>query len=174
MRLIKIYVILFLGTVLVWQPVFSADKYILPVVPFLIIFLCRAVAESTHRTRQCPYPKAISCESPLPGTMQGGRGKRRRVQRVMTWLTTSPLVILFALILLCNFVHIGVMAVKNTTNNIAFIKGNAHAGLSEAQAKFYKEIEKLVHLPPNIIVTSRKPEIVYYLTNLQGRYPWDE
>ena len=52
MRLVKLYCLLFLLSVLLLQPVWSSEKYILPMIPFFLIFVSIALWRIVHSGKQ--------------------------------------------------------------------------------------------------------------------------
>ena len=131
MKFILTYCLLFLLSILLWHPLYASDKYLLPLVPLIILFLARAVVRD------------------------------RRVK-----------LIAFA-ILLANFAFIAVSAIKQISDNVAYLHGDKYAGYDAKTRAFFVELET-ADLPQGAEIFCRKPEFLYILRGVKSRYPWDE
>ena len=154
MKFIKLYCLLFLLSVLLLQPVWSSEKYILPLIPFFLIFLARGMVVKLNKNLPC-------CDSKF-------HGKRYFLKR---WKTLTSSIILLAFLTL-NAIYIGEQSFRQITNNIDYLKGDRYAGYPPEVRQYFEQLERLRGLPDSTVVVARKPEFVYIISGKKAIYPW--
>ena len=165
MRLLKIYCLLYIPSVLLLQPVWAGAKYIVPILPFIIIFIIRGITMAFWR-----QGKVRSCATRHRRNQTTIRNVGCRIRDTaigMGW--GIPLVIL---LLSLNAIYIGEQSFRQITNNIDYLKGDRYAGYPPEVRQYFEQLERLRGLPDSTVVVARKPEFVYLISGKKAIYPW--
>jgi hypothetical protein len=127
---------------------YCADKYLLPLVPLIILFLARGFGEKYK--------------------YDWGRKRRRQSGRCV-----YPTLFILLAILLANGIYLGVSAFRQVDNNVRYLKGDRYAGYDAKTRAMFEELET-IYIPKGAEVFCRKPEFLYYLRGIPSKYPWSD
>ena len=143
---------------LLLQPVWSAGKYILPMIPFFLIFVARSLVRLSSKQSGNDAPM-IQIRARWADHLKGSR-------------VGYPTIILLVF-LLSNAIYIGNLAVKQVNDNIRYVRGDKYAGYPPEARQMFLEMERAKGLPDNVVLVCRKPEFLYLVSGKKSIYPWE-
>ena len=76
-----------------------------------------------------------------------------------------------ATLLLLNLAALASVAARQVKNNIAYIQGDRYAGYPPAVKQMFLDFERARELPAGTRIVTRKPELLYIISNKQSSYP---
>jgi len=148
MTFIEIYCILFFLSVLALQPIYSAAKYVVPVLGFVILFVARGILKGINTIgKENGAVKAVGACS-------------------------QPLFFILLAILLSNVAFITVSAIQQIKYNILYLQGDKYAGYDAKTRAMFEELET-IDIPKGAEVFCRKPEFLYLIRGIRSAYPHD-